>query len=99
MAFKIEESANKRLGFSNYIDILLGGYDLVLDPGFPSATAEHKAALASFPGEVDWAEFFNPEDFNVNQRNDDPDYSKLGLKFALIYRNHYEDEVGRWEDA
>jgi hypothetical protein len=68
------------------------------DPGYPSATEEHRAALESFPGEVDWAEFFNPEDFNVNNRVD-PDYSKLGLKFANIYRNHYEDEVGRWEDA
>ena len=67
------------------------------DPGYPLAKEEHRAALASF-GEVDWADFFSPEDFNVNQRSD-PDYSQLGLKFALIYRNHYEDEVGRWEDA
>jgi len=73
------------------------------DPFYPPASQKHQEAFKTFftANAVDWDEFFQPEDFNINPDCVDLNqhHMHLGLKLTLMFRDHFEDVHGDWEEA
>ena len=73
------------------------------DPFYPPSSEIHAEAFQTFftQSAVDWSEFFAPEDFNINPdcRDINQHHMALGLKLAIMFRDHFEDNYQDWEEA
>ena len=73
------------------------------DPFYPPASQKHQEAFKTFftADAAAWDEFFQPEDFNINPDCVDLNqhHMHIGLKLTLMFRDHFEEVHGDWEEA